>query len=159
MDIVVDIADLQVTSNPTATLVTYSLGSCLGVAIWDPETHVGGLLHYMLPDSSIAPDKARATPGLFADTGLAALFRSAYELGAEKNRIVSKVAGGSSLLDDDGAFNIGKRNYVALRRILSQNGVSVEADNIGGSCSRTLRLEIGTGRVTVRDHRAEEIEL
>ena len=67
MDIVVDIADFQVTSDPTCTLITYSLGSCVGVAIWDPQAHVGGLLHYMLPDSSIAPEKARLTPAMFAD--------------------------------------------------------------------------------------------
>jgi chemotaxis protein CheD len=159
MDLVVDIADFQVTSDPASTLITYSLGSCIGVAIWDPEVRVGGLLHYMLPDSSISPEKARLSPGMFADTGIPAMFRAAYELGAQKKRIIVKVAGGSSLLDDNGTFNIGKRNYVALRKIFWKNGVLIEADNVGGSCSRTLRLEAATGRVTVRNHRTGEIEL
>jgi chemotaxis protein CheD len=159
MDIVVDIADLQVTSDPTVTLVTHSLGSSLGVTVWDPAAHVGGLLHYTLPDSSVAPDKAAINPAMFADTGLPALFRAACELGAQSDRIVTRVAGGSSLLDDNGSFNIGKRNYAALRQILQQNGVLIKAGNVGGCCSRTLRLEIGTGRVTVLNHRDAETEL
>jgi chemotaxis protein CheD len=159
MDLVVDIADFQVTADTSNTLVTYSLGSCIGVAIWDPEVRVGGLLHYMLPDSSISPDKAKLNPAMFADTGIPALFRAAYELGAQKKRIIVKVAGGSSLLDDNGTFNIGKRNYVALRKIFWKNGVLIEADNVGGSCSRTLRLDTASGRVTVRNHRTGEIEL
>jgi chemotaxis receptor (MCP) glutamine deamidase CheD len=108
MDKVVDIADLQVSKDPKADLVTYSLGSCIGVAIWDPEVRVGGMLHYMLPQSSISPEKAKANPAMFADTGIPQLFRSAYELGAIKKRMIVKVAGGSSLLDDNGTFNIGK---------------------------------------------------
>ena len=117
MDLVVDIADLQVSNDPGVELVTYSLGSCIGVAIWDPETRVGGMIHYMLPESSLSQDKAKANPAMFADTGIPVLFRSAYNLGAAKKRLVIKVAGGSSLLDDNGTFNIGKRNYLALRKI------------------------------------------
>jgi len=159
MDLVVDIADLQVTNDPSCSLITYSLGSCIGVAIWDPEARVGGLLHYMLPESAISPEKAKLNPAMFADTVIPALFRAAYELGAKKKKIVVKVAGGSSLLDDNGTFNIGKRNYIALRKIFWKNGVLIEADNVGGSCSRTLRLNNGTGCVTVRNHRTGEIEL
>ena len=114
MNLVVDIADCQVSDDPAGQLVTYSLGSCIGVAIWDPEVHVGGMIHYMLPESSLSPEKAKANPAMFADTGLPVLFKSAYALGAVKKRLVVKVAGGSSLLDDNGTFNIGKRNYAAL---------------------------------------------
>jgi chemotaxis protein CheD len=159
MDVVIDIADFQVTADPGSTLITYSLGSCIGVAIYDPDVQVAGMLHYMLPDSSIAPEKARLNPAMFADTGLPALFRAAYELGAQKRRIIVKVAGGSSLLDDNGTFNIGKRNYVALRKIFWKNGVLIGADNVGGSSSRTMRLDVATGRVTIRNHRTGEIEL
>ncbi|HOA74620.1 MAG TPA: chemotaxis protein CheD [Phycisphaerae bacterium] len=158
MDTVVDIADMRVSRDPQVDLVTYSLGSCIGVAIWDPEVRVGGLLHYMLPQSSISPEKARTNPAMFADTGIPYLFRSAYELGAVKKRLIVKVAGGSSLLDDNGTFNIGKRNYIILRKIFWKNGILIDAEDVGGSISRTVRLEVGTGRVTVKN-RGKEIEL
>ncbi len=155
---VVDIADLAVTNEPQAALVTHSLGSCIGITIWDPDARVGGMLHYMLPSSTIAPEKGRANPAMFADTGIPALFRAAYELGAVKKRMIVKVAGGSSLLDDRGTFNIGKRNYIALRKIFWKNGVLIDSEDVGGSISRTLRLTVGTGRVTVK-RRDGEVEL
>lgn len=155
MDRVVDIADFAVSKDPRDTLVTYSLGSCIGVAIWDPEAQVGGLLHYMLPESSLSPDKAKANPAMFADTGVPALFRVAYELGATKKRLVVKVAGGSQLLDDNGTFNIGKRNYVMLRKIFWKNGILIDKEDVGGSISRTLRLRCNEGRLTLKTRDGE----
>jgi chemotaxis protein CheD len=155
MAVVVDIADLAVCSDADTTLITYSLGSCIGLAIYDPVARVGGLLHYMLPDSQLSPDKAKANPAMFCDTGVPKLFRAAYELGAVKNRLVIKVAGGSQLLDDNGTFNIGKRNYLALRKIFWKNGVMINAENVGGSVSRTMKLELGTGVVTIKSRNKE----
>ena len=155
---VVDIADFAVADDRHATLITYSLGSCIGVSIWDPEAAVGGMIHYMLPESSLSPEKAKANPAMFADTGIPALFRAAYEKGAVKKRLIVKVAGGSQLLDDNGTFNIGKRNYIALRKIFWKNGVLIDSENVGGSISRTLKLEVGTGRVTIKT-RGKEVEL
>lgn len=158
MDQVVDIADHRVSADPRDVLLTYSLGSCIGLAIWDPHVQVGGMIHYMLPESSLSPDKAKANPSMFADTGIPALFRAIYELGAVKKRMVIKVAGGSQLLDDNGTFNIGKRNYVMLRKIFWKNGILIDAEDVGGSVSRTMRLNIDTGRVTLKI-RGKEIEL
>ncbi len=153
--IVVDIADMAVSANADDTLITYSLGSCIGLAIWDPVAHVGGMLHYMLPESQLAPDKARSNPAMFCDTGVPKLFRAAYELGAVKSRLIVKVAGGSQLLDDNGTFNIGKRNYLALRKIFWKNGVMINGESVGGSLSRTLKLEVRTGNVSVRSRNQE----
>lgn len=158
MDKVVDIADLKVSDNAEETLVTYSLGSCIGVSIWDPIAKVGGMLHYMLPESSLSPDKAKANPAMFADTGIPLLFRTAYALGAVKKRVTVKIAGGSQLLDDKGTFSIGKRNYVMLRKIFWKNGVLIDGENVGGSISRTMRLNVGTGCVSLK-MRGGEIEL
>jgi len=155
MTIVVDIADLAVSKDPNATLITYSLGSCIGVAIWDPVARVGGMLHYMLPDSTLSPDKAASSPAMFADTGIPKLFRTAYELGATKQRLVVKIAGGAQLLDDHGTFNIGKRNYLALRKIFWKNGVMIAAEDVGGAISRTLRLHVGTGVVSIKSRNQE----
>jgi chemotaxis protein CheD len=152
---VVDIADFGVCDDPRTTLVTYSLGSCIGVAIWDPEVRVGGLLHYMLPESALSPEKAKANPAMFADTGIPAMFRAAYALGAAKKRIIVKVAGGSQLLDDNGTFNIGKRNYVMLRKIFWKNGIMIEGEDVGGSVSRTMRLQCDEGQVTLKTRNGE----
>ncbi len=158
MTLVVDIADVVVSKDPGATLITYSLGSCIGVAIWDPTAKVGGMLHYMLPESQLSPEKARQNPAMFADTGIPKLFKSAYELGAAKTRLVVKIAGGSQLLDDNGTFNIGKRNYLALRKIFWKNGVMVKAEHVGGALSRTLKLDVGSGTCSIKS-RSEEIPL
>ena len=155
MDLVVDIADFAVTNDSRTALVTHSLGSCIGVTIWDPQTRVGGMLHYMLPDSSLSPAKAKANPAMFANTGVPAMFRSAYELGAGKKRMIVKVAGGSQLLDDNGTFNIGKRNYVMLRKLFWKNGILIDGEDVGGSISRTLRLQVDTGRVTLKTRNGE----
>jgi len=155
--LVVDIADFAVSKDPDDTLITYSLGSCIGVGLWDPVARVGGLLHFMLPDSALSPEKAKSNPAMFCDTGVPGLFRAAYELGATKNRLVVKVAGGSQLLDDNGTFNIGKRNYVALRKIFWKNGVMIDREDVGGSVGRTVRLQVGTGAVTVKIRNQEAV--
>ena len=86
-EIIVGISDLKVSNNPEDALVTYALGSCIGVAVFDPKAKVGGLLHFMLPDSSLDANKAKSTPAMFADTGIIALFKScyAYRSGKKKN--------------------------------------------------------------------------
>lgn len=153
--LVVDIADLAVSKDPNQLLITYSLGSCIGVAIWDPVAKVAGLLHYMLPEASVSPEKAKRNPAMFADTGIPKLFRAAYDLGATKRRIVAKIAGGAQLLDDNGTFNIGRRNYLALRKIFWKNGVLIEAENVGGAISRTMKVDVQTGIVTIKSRGGE----
>ena len=135
---------------PESVLATYALGSCIAVAIHDPVAGVGGLLHYMLPESSLNPDKARESPYMFADTGVPRLFHAAYQLGAEKRRLVVRVAGGAQVMDENGVFNIGKRNHLALRKILWKAGVIVHAEEVGGTMSRTVRLEVASGRFFIR---------
>ncbi len=155
MNIVVDIADLTVSKDVDSSLITYSLGSCIGLVIYDPVARVGGLLHFMLPESSLSPEKAKNNPAMFCDTGVPKLFHAAYEIGAVKNRLIIKVAGGAQLLDESKTFNIGKRNYLALRKLFWKNGVAINSEDVGGSVSRTLKLDIGSGTVTVRSRNQE----
>jgi len=152
MQRVVGVADFIVSREAGEHLVTYALGSCLGVAVHDAVAGVGGLLHVMLPQSSIDPERATNQPGAFVDTGVPTLFRECYKLGAKKERMAVFVAGGaSSGPDDQDHFQIGKRNLVALRRLLWKNGVLVRAEDVGGvQTSRTMRLDVGTGEVTLR---------
>jgi chemotaxis protein CheD len=150
MKIVVGIADMQITNDPDVTLVTYSLGSCIGVAIYDPVAGVGGLLHYMLPDSSIDPQKAQQNPWMFADTAIPLLFKEAYRLGAEKRRLQVNVAGGAQIMDESGYFNIGERNHLALRKIFWKNNVLIQSEDVGGNVNRTLAVELSSGKMWIK---------
>lgn len=147
---IVGIAEMQVTNDPEYTLITYSLGSCIGITLYDPVVRVGGILHFMLPDSKIDPQKAQKKPGMFADTGIPLLFKEAYRLGGEKRRMTLKVAGGSQIMDESGYFNIGTRNYMALRKIFWTNNVLITAEDIGGHVNRTLSIELSSGKVWVK---------
>lgn len=152
-DVVVGMADLRVSADPDARLVTYALGSCLGVAVHDPVARVGGLLHVMLPLSALDAERARASPATFVDTGVPALFRACYALGGVKSRMVVKVAGGASGAAPGEAdlFQIGRRNVLTLRRLLWKNGVLLQAEAVGGhQMSRTLALAVGDGRVSLK---------
>lgn len=147
---VVGIADMAVSNRPSVVLATHSLGSCLGIAIYDPVARVGGMLHIMLPDSDLDVVKAAALPAMFLDTGMAALFRASYQLGAEKQRIKVYVAGGSQVMDNSGFFNIGKRNYEAFVKLCRQHHLHVEAEQVGGLVSRSLYLQVATGDVWLK---------
>jgi chemotaxis protein CheD len=148
--IVVGISDMKVSAGVDDVLITYALGSCLGVAVYDPSAKVGGLLHLMLPDSSLDPNKAKTTPAMFADTGIPLLFKSCYRLGAEKKRMIVKVAGGANILDSANRFRIGQKNITALRKIFWKNNVLIDGEDVGDDNHRTIQLGIATGVVTVK---------
>lgn len=147
--IAVGIGEMQLSRDPSAMLITHGLGSCIGVAIYDPVARVGGLLHYMLPEVDQHEEKAAARPLMFGESGIPRLFRAAYAAGAVKNRIIVKIAGGASLIDAGGVFNIGKRNFLLARKLMWKNGVTIAAEDVGERMSRTVELEIDTGRVWV----------
>jgi len=148
----VGIADMAVSKDPDDSIITHALGSCLGITIHDPVAQVGGLLHVMLPLSTIDPSKASSRPYMFVDTGVPRLFLECYKLGAQKSRVILKVAGGASSKanPDDDYFEIGKRNFIMLRKLLWKNGMLIKAHDVGGSDSRTMSLAVGTGDVTLK---------
>jgi chemotaxis protein CheD len=159
MDILVSVADLKVSNQPEHVLVTHALGSCIGIAIYDPQTRVGGLLHFMLPESSLDPGRALENPYMFADTGIPRLFRECYNLGARKYRLQVKVAGGSQVLGGQEHFQIGRRNYAAMRKIFLKNNVLIDNEDVGGCKARTLFLDLASGRTLVKTTSQEIIEL
>ncbi len=148
--IVVGLGDMKVSNTSGDDLVTHSLGSCVGVAIHDPLMRIGGLLHVMLPYAELSPRRAQTTPCMFADTGLPRLFQAAYQMGAQKQRLRVVLVGGAHIIHGEDCYNIGKRNYLAVRRILWRNNVFVTAEEVGGTATRTMRLDIASGEVTVR---------
>lgn len=156
---IVGVADMKVSNNPGESLVTYSLGSCIGLVIYDPVVRVGGMLHYMLPESSIDKEKAAARPYMFADSGIPRLFKTAYQLGAAKQRMKIYVAGGAEILDQSGFFNIGKRNYMALKKMFLKNNVMINQQDVGGNTNRTVRIEIATGDIYVKTSGGREVKI
>jgi chemotaxis protein CheD len=158
-NLVVGIGDCCVSKDPDSSIVTYALGSCIAVVIHDSVAGVGGLLHFMLPESSLDPVKADKNPFQFADTGIPILFRNAYQLGAEKRRLTVTVTGGAQIMDPQGTFNIGKRNCLAMRKIFWKAGVLIHGEYLGGMVSRTVRLEVRTGKIMLREAGQPEQEL
>lgn len=148
--VVVGMADFAVSNSPNLILTTYSLGSCLGVAVYDRVARAGGLLHTMLPDSNLQPEKALLQPGMFVDTGLKALFAAMSELNAELHRLEIYVAGGAQIMDSAGFFNIGKKNHQALNEILARESLRITAEQVGGLVNRTMNLSIATGGVSLK---------
>ncbi len=154
----VDIADYKVSADPDTVLVTYALGSCIGVMVWDPVRKAAGMIHYMLPLSETSPEKAKSRPAMFADAGIPLLFHGLYALGCDKKNLIVKVAGGGTLHDESGRFAIGQRNYTVLRKMFWKTGVVIAAEDVGGSKSRTVRLAVATGRCTISSQ-GSEVEL
>jgi len=148
--LVVGIGDCKVSNDPSDLLVTHALGSCIGVLVYDMSAKVAGLLHYMLPEASIDAEKARRLPYTFADTGIPLLLESVYRLGAAKSRLVVVAAGGAQMLDPNGIFNIGHRNHTAMRKIFWKAGIIVHREEVGGANSRTVSIEVGSGRMQLR---------
>jgi chemotaxis protein CheD len=149
--IVVGMSDCRVGDAPGQVLATYALGSCIGLAVHDPEAGVGGLLHFMLPDSAIDPSGGRENPCKFADTGIPLLIEQVCRRGASKRRLVVAAAGAAQMLDPRSFFDIGRRNYQAMRKLLWKAGLLLQAEAIGGDRSRTVRLEIGSGRFWLQE--------
>lgn len=128
-------------------IVTHALGSCLGLAAFDPAAKVGGLLHAMLPLSSINSEKAQANPAMFVDTGVPLLFNSLYKKGAAKSRLVVKAAGCGTPMGKNEVFKIGERNYAVLKKLLWKNNILLEAENVGGMSSRTIHFDVSNGQI------------
>ena len=150
MNLIVGVADMKVSNSSEDILVTHALGSCIGVIIYDPVATVGGLLHYMLPESKLDEVKAKKNPYMFGDSGIPLLFKHTYKLGAKKNRMKVIVAGGSQILDTKGLFNIGKRNHTVVRKMFWKNNIMVDFEDVGGSVNRTLKLEMKTGQAWLK---------
>jgi chemotaxis protein CheD len=145
--ITIDIADCKVSSNPGDVLVTHGLGSCIAVLLYDPVARVAGLLHYMLPESTLDADQAIKRPCMFADTGIPLLLKRSYRLGAIKSRAIFMAAGGAQMLDKSGTFNVGERNCEALQSIFHRSGIMLHKKDIGGTASRTIQIDVARGKV------------
>lgn len=148
--VVVGVADLAVSKDATKSIVTYALGSCIGVTVYDPVAKVGGMLHFMLPESTVSPEKAAVNPAMFGDLGIPLLFHKVIEAGARRERLIVCAAGGAEVLADDGHFRIGNRNRTILRKIFWKQNLLLAAEDTGGQHSRTMSLKLADGSIQIR---------
>ena len=139
-------AELYVSSEPDTVIETY-LGSCVGVALYDPIVQVGGMVHIVLPQGG--EDKESTNPAKYARSGIPYLIEEMIKVGASKEHLEAKIAGGASVIQDTG-INIGQRNITKVREILAQEGIPILEEDVGGHFGRVFRLYIKDGRVETR---------
>ncbi len=155
----VGIGEFAVATAKDDMIITHALGSCIAVCIWDPTSLVAGLLHFLLPDSRINPQRAKDQPAAFADAGIPLLFQTAYRHGLQKNRCIVRLAGGAEMAGHGASFDIGKRNILAAKSLLWRNGVLIKAEDVGGRSVRTVNLHVADGRMQVTSGREQTHEL
>ena len=153
---IVHVSDAKVSNDPADVLTTYSLGSCIGVCLYDTVTHIGGMLHYQLPNSKMDAERAKEKPCMFADTGMKLLVDKLVSIGVNKKRMQVKIAGGATMDTGPKGFDIGKRNHLAIRKILWKNGMFIDAEDIGGDSPRNMYLNVANGAVTIRSNGLEK---
>lgn len=148
------ISDMKFSTRKEDVIVTHSLGSCLGVTAFDPVVRVGAMIHCLLPLASASPDKAQANPYMFVSSGVPAMVKVLFKLGATKNNLIFKCAGGANMRGDT-VFNTGARNFEALDGLLRKNGITLAGKEVGDNIPRTMFLYVDTGRVVVRTYGEE----
>ncbi len=158
---VVGIGGLDASKSPEDTLVTYALGSCVALILYEPRIKLAGMAHIALPESSVSLAKATELPGYFADTGVPLLMRLLVKLGASPatSRIRAKLVGGSRIMDNDRVFDIGSRNIEAIRARLREHKIVSAAEDIGGVLSRTVSVRVADGRVEIQTSDMKKWEL
>lgn len=152
MHYTVGVADMKMSEDFSDVLITHALGSCLGITVYDFRKNLGGMLHCMLPDSLIDSAKAKDNPFMFVDSGMKFMLEKFLQEGSQKKNLIIRVAGGSSskLEEGDDFFQIGRRNFVSLRKFLWEQGLMLKAYDIGGYGSRTVSLKIDSGEMTIK---------
>ena len=147
----VGMADLNI-CKPPDNLTTIGLGSCIGIALYDPSTKVTGLAHIMLPDSTAIRNNSNIAK--FADTGIQKLLDDMIKAGANKARITAKIAGGAKMFEISGSntssINIGEKNAAACRAKLKELGIRLVAEYCGLNYGRTVELYSEDGRYLIK---------
>lgn len=148
----VGMADLKICKAPDA-VTTLGLGSCVGIAIRDPQTKIGGLAHIMLPDSTQITSQSANIPK-FADTGAKELVDQLVKAGANRSRLVAKIAGGAQMFAFQGSGNemmaVGERNAKAVRKILGEMKIPILAEDCGLNFGRTVVFYPETGDYVIK---------
>ena len=148
MEIVVSISDMKVTSRAKDVIVTHALGSCLGLAAYDPVAGVAGLIHCLLPlaRDTKTPQK---NPAMYVNTGVPQMMRAMFGRGATRENLILKAAGCGRMMHISNQFDTGANNFAALQKLLQVNEMRLAAEDVGGTIPRTMRLFADTGRLVI----------
>lgn len=151
----IGIADMKM-STGGGMLVTYALGSCIGICLYDPLLKIGALIHIMLP---LNMEAGRKNTMKYADTGIRATLQEMESKGAKRARITAKIAGGAKMFEVSGGSlgNIGQRNIESVRLNLKKEGIRLLAEDVGGAVARTLLFDVNTGQACVRCYGRPEV--
>ena len=147
---IVGISDMKYSRDTNSCLITYALGSCVGVVTYDPIKHIGGMLHFQLASSNGHQDRAKEYPFMFADVGIPLLLEEMKANGASLGHAIIGIYGGASILNDSGMFKIGVQNIRMAKKILWQQCLRISNEDVGGKRARTVRLDIETGHIQVQ---------
>lgn len=152
----VGIGDLKI-CRTGGTLITYALGSCIGITIYDPMIKLAGLLHIMLPEAGA---QAGVSPFKFADSGIREMLRKMAVYGGAKQRYICKIAGGAQMFETTGSIgNIGQRNIQSVKNILASEQIRISAEDTGKNYARTMLIDVATGEVRIRMMGRQEVIL
>lgn len=137
-------------------LITYALGSCIGICLYDARIKLGALVHIMLP---LNMEAGRKSTMKYADTGIRETLRQMESKGAQRGRITAKIAGGAKMFEVNGSAlgNIGQRNIESVHLILKREGVRILKEDVGGSVARTLLFDVTTGQGCIRSYGRPEM--
>lgn len=151
----IGIADMKL-AQETGMLVTYALGSCIGICLYDPAIKLGALVHIMLP---LNMETGRKNPMKYADTGIRETLKKMEAKGAVRSRITAKIAGGAKMFEDSGSSlgNIGQRNIESVRLNLKKEGIRLLKEDVGGTVARTLLFDVASGLGCVRSYGRPEL--
>ena len=153
--ITVGIADMKIAQG-SGILITYALGSCIGLCFHDPRLKLGALLHIMLP---LNMEAGRKNPLKYADTGIRETLRQLEAKGASKSRLTVKIAGGAKMFEVNGGNlgNIGQRNIESVHTILRKEGIRLMAEDVGGKVARTLLFDVASGQGCIRSYGRQDV--
>ena len=146
----VGMADLNICKAPDV-ITTLGLGSCIGLTLYDPVTKIGGMVHYMLPDSTKVRNNSNIAK--FGDTGIKELLNRVIAAGASRTRLVAKIAGGARMFEVSGLSdvgNIGARNAEMAKETLKELGIRLIAEDTGLNYGRTVELHCATGEFHIK---------
>jgi chemotaxis protein CheD len=155
----IGLGERVVSTNSLDVLVAYGLGSCLGICMFDPVRRVSGLLHAVLPQRNNGADPVSAK---YVDSGIDGLLQEMVKAGADRRRLVVRMAGGANMLTASGlsgTFDIGTRNINSAHATFQRLGMPLKAFDVGGNLGRTVRVYVADGRMTVRILNGKEQEL
>lgn len=147
--LVVGVGEYKITDDPSDTIKTYALGSCVAIIAYDEKNKVAGMMHIALPDAKVSLEKSKILPGYFVDSGIPVFLDDMKKHGAIITNLKIKIVGGANIADKDSYFDIGRRNVIAIRKLLWQNNLAILAEDIGSNFSRTVSIDAKTGEINI----------